>query len=290
MNWDDIRYFLAVCREGSVSGAGARLGVTHTTVSRRVSALETKLGTRLFDRTAEGYVMTQGAENLYSHALAMEETAHAIDRRAFGLDAELRGSLKVTAPYDFCNNVLIPSLDRFFSTYPLIDLELLTTTGLVDLTAREADLAIRLTPKPPDYLIGREVLPLRHGIYAVPRCLKAARGTPNVILFRGDPAEPEWVGRHFAGAQIAFRTDNVSSMLAAVRAGLGVARLPCFIADAENRVRRLDLPLEPSVWGIWVLSHADLRSTARVRAAREFFTNVIEAQRALVLGEKSRYL
>ncbi|MEO1204529.1 MAG: LysR family transcriptional regulator, partial [Pseudomonadota bacterium] len=158
MNWDDARYFLAVCRQGSVSAAGKQLGVNHTTVSRRIAAFESGLSTRLFDRTRDGYVMTQAAENLYDDAVRMEECAQAMDRTAFGRDAELSGSLRLTVPYDFANQLIAPVLPAFRAAYPAIELELLTTTGLMDLSAREADLAIRLTAKPPDYLVGRKVL------------------------------------------------------------------------------------------------------------------------------------
>ena len=151
MNWDDIRYFLALCREGSVSKAGNALGVNHTTVARRITAFEETLGTRLFDRTRDGYAMTQAAENMYDKALDMESYALAIDRAMFGQDAELSGALTLTAPYDFANTVIAPALPNFRKQYPCIELDLLTTTGLVDLAAREADIAVRLTAKPPEY-------------------------------------------------------------------------------------------------------------------------------------------
>ena len=289
MNWDDIRYFLTLCREGSVSRAGAALGVTHTTVARRIAALEQTLGTRLFDRSADGYAMTQVAENIFDTAVRMEERALAIGREVFGRDAALSGKLKLTAPYDFASNVLVSDMGAFRKTYPGIDLELLTTTGLLDMAAREADIAVRLTASPPEYLVGRRVLPLIHGVYATPSYLKKHGDSPQVLLFRGDDAEPEWVAKHFPGAPVAMRIDNVSVMLTAVLAGLGVARMPCFIGDHERRVRRLELDLAPSSWGIWVLTHADLRSTARVRVAREYLADIIENRRELILGENSRY-
>ncbi|MEO1245765.1 MAG: LysR family transcriptional regulator [Pseudomonadota bacterium] len=289
MNWDDTRYFLAVCRAGSVSAAGKTLGVNHTTVARRIAAFESDLGTRLFDRTREGYVMTQAAENMYDNALCMEEYAQTIDRTMYARDAELRGPLKLTVPYDFANRVLAPILPAFKARYPQIDLELLTTTGLVDLAAREADLAIRLTAKPPDYLVGRKLLPLRHGVYGTRRSLRSMGSEPSVILFRSERDMPEWVREHFPAARVVLRTDNLSTMHAAVAAGLGLARMPCYEVDADRKLKRLDLPLTPSSWGIWVLSHVDLRSTARVRVTREFMADAIMQNKTLILGEASRY-
>ena len=289
MNWDDLRYFLALCRDGSVSRAGASLGVTHTTVARRIAALESALGARLFDRGADGYAMTQLAENIYDNALRIEQRAMAIDREVFGKDAALSGNLKVTAPYDFASNVLVPRMGDFRKTYPEIELELLTTTGLLDMAAREADIAVRLTESPPEYLVGRRVLPLVHGIYATPAYLKSCGNRPDVLLFRGDDARPDWVSKHFPDARLGMRIDNVSVMLTAVVNGLGIARMPCFIGDHERKVRRLRLELSPSSWGVWVLSHVDLRSTARVRVAREYLGHIIEGQRDLIGGEHSRY-
>lgn len=289
LNWDDIRYFLALCREGSVSRAGKALGVNHTTVARRIAALEDDLATRLFDRTRDGYSMTQAAENMYGKALEMESHALAIDRAMYGQDAELRGPLKLTVPYDFANRVVVPALPTFREQYPGIELELMTTTGLVDLAAREADIAVRLTAKPPEYLVGRKVLPLRHGIYGSPKYLEAMPDTPDVILFRSERDRPEWAQQHYANATIVLRTDNLSTMRSAVAAGLGVARMPCYEGDSDSRIRRVDEPLTPSTWGVWILSHVDLRSTARVRVCREFLTRIILDRSELILGDRSNY-
>jgi DNA-binding transcriptional LysR family regulator len=288
-NWDDLRFFLALCREGSATGAGRSLEVNHTTVARRIRALEENLGTRLFDHSRNGYEMTQAAEDMYEHARRMEEITQAIDRDVFGQDAELKGPLKITVAHDVAERLVIPRLPEFRDAYPCIDLDILTTTGLVDLAAREADIALRLTAKPPDYLIGREVLPMRHGVYGSPNYLKALHGQAKVILFRGNEEQPEWVRQHFPDAEVAMRVDDVGTMSLAVANGMGLARMPCYVGDTEPSIRRLRLKLTPSTWGIWILSHVDLRSTARVRVAREFLINVIEKQRDLVLGEKSRY-
>jgi len=289
MNWDDLRFFLALSREGSVSGAGKALGVNHTTVARRIGALEAQIGTRLFDHTADGYEMTQAAENMYAHALRIEETTQAIDRDVFGQDAELKGQLKLTIAHDVASQLLIPQIAKFRSAYPCIDLDILTTAGLVDLAAREADIAVRLTAKPPDYLVGREILPLRHGVYGAPQYLKSLDGPADVILFRGNTEMPPWVTENFPDARVVLQIDDVGTMATAVRNGLGIARMPCFIGDSDTDVRRIDLALTPSDWGIWVLSHVDLRSTARVRVCREFLFDIIQQQRALVLGERSHY-
>lgn len=288
-NWDDLRFFLALCREKSATHAGRALGVNHTTVARRIRALERNLGARLFEPSRDGYEMTQAAENMYEHARRMEEVTQAIDRDIFGQDAELKGPLKLTVAHDVAERLVIPKLGKFIEAYPCIDLDVLTTTGLVDLAAREADIALRLTAKPPDYLIGRQVLPMRHGVYGSPNYLEDTDRIARVILFRSEQEQPEWVRQHFPDAETAIRVDDVGAMAHAVARDMGLARMPCYVGDTEPRIRRLDLELTPSTWGIWILSHVDLRSTARVRVAREFLIDTIEEQRDLILGEQSKY-
>jgi len=289
MNWDDLRFFLALSREGSVSGAGRALGVKHTTVARRIRALEERLGTRLFDRLPDGYAMTQVAENIFKHALAMEVLSQAVDREAFGRDAKLAGPLKLTVGNELADRVILPKLRVFREAYPHIDLQLLTTTGLVDLAAREADIAVRLTAKPPDYLVGREVIGLQHGIYGTTRTLREL-SNPDVILFESETEQPPWVTENFPNAQTVLRIDDVTSMVAATRNHIGLSRMPCFIGDSTAGLRRLDVPLKPSDWGVWILSHVDLRATARVRVCRDFLLETIEQQRPLIQGEKSNYI
>ncbi len=284
-----MRFFLALAREETVSAAGRSLGVKHTTVARRIRALEEQLGTRLFDRLSDGYAMTQAAENMFEHALAMEALAQAVDRDAFGHDAELAGPLKLTVAHDIADRLIVPKLRAFTEAYPHIDLQLLTTSGLVDFAAREADIAVRLTAKPPDGLVGREVVRLHHGIYGTTRTLRRRSDQVDVILFRSEGERPTWVAENFPNARTVLRVDDVSSMAAATRSHLGLSRMPCFMGDTDAGLRRLDVQLAPSDWGVWVLSHADLRSTARVRVCREFLLELIQSQRTVIQGEESRY-
>ncbi len=289
INWNDLRYVLALAREGSVSGAGRALSVEHTTVARRISALEKQLGSRLFDRLPNGYVMTQVAEKLYPHALSMEELIQVADREVFGMDEQLSGNLKLTASYDVFSRLVTPKLSKFTDKYPGIVLELLSSSGLANLSDRQADIAVRLSPNPPEYLIGRKVLPLGHGIYASAKYLNKKRSTDTLVLWEHEQKTPEWVADHFPKARVAIRANEILSMMETIRNHIGIGRLPCYVGDSEPTLRRLDLKLTPSTWGIWVLSHVDLRSTARVRVCREFLMSTIEEQKGLVEGLESRY-
>lgn len=291
MNWDDLRFFLALAREGSVSGAGRTLEVKHTTVARRISALEAQLGSRLFDRMPSGYALTQVGENLLPHAQSMETLVAGADREVFGMDTELSGSLKLAASYDVFSRLITPRLQRFTQRYPNIEIELLSSTHLVDLNSRQADIALRLSPKPPEQLVGREIVALAHGIYASETYLK---NTPpslqkHQLILWGQDQNPDWVKDHFPRARVALRVNEVVSMLDATVSGLGLARMPCYMGDSDPDLRRIDLPLTPSNWGVWVLSHPDLRASARVRACREFLIETIEQQRVLIEGTNSKY-
>jgi DNA-binding transcriptional LysR family regulator len=289
MNWDDLRFFLALSREKTVSGAGRVLAVKHTTVARRMAALEKQIGCRLFDRLPNGYAMTQAAENLYLHALAVEEVVQAADREVFGMDTKLSGTLKLTASHNAFTRLVIPKLSEFTDRYPSIDMELLTSTGLADLASRQADIALRFSSKPPEYLVGREVVSMHHGIYASVDYLKQKHGNEKLILWEQERNMPEWTSDHFSGASVAARTTEIMTMLALVKNGFGIARIPCYIADTEPRLCRIDVSLSPSSWGLWVLSHVDLKSTARVRVCREFLIDTIELQRDLIEGRTSTY-
>lgn len=289
MNWDDLRYFLALARSGTVSAAGRELEVKHTTVSRRIKALEQQLGTRLFDRLPGGFAMTTAGEHLYQHALVMEEQAQAVDREVFGLDAQLQGTLIVTASHDVFNRLVIPHLHEFRREYPGIDLHLLSTAGLADLGARQADIALRLTPQPPDYLVGRRVLPLGIGLYASEAYLEASPQPRDILLWCDEIEWPEWAQQHFPEARVSLRASDVTTLLTCVEQGLGVTMLPCYIGDSSPDLRRLDLALKTSTWGVWVLSHADLRSTARVRVCRDFLVDIVRREETLISGSASRY-
>jgi len=289
MNWDDLRYFLALSRVRTVSEAGRVLAVKHTTVARRLQSLEQGLGTKLFDRSSEGYAMTQAGENLYQHALIMEEQAQAVDRQIFGLDSQLQGSLKLTAGHDVFSLLIAPYLGLFKRAYPLIELQLVSSYDLADLSARQADIALRLSPNPPDYLIGKKVLPLRHGVYGSSHYLNNSDKNKQLILWNDEQEYPQWAQQHFINSKVAIRVNDGASMLACVKNHMGLARLPCYIGDSAPELRRLDIELIPSKWGVWVLSHVDLRATARVRAGREFLIDIIEQQKELIEGLSSQY-
>lgn len=289
LNWDDLRYFLALARNGTMSEAGRELRVKHTTVARRIKSLEQNLASRLFDHLPQGYAMTQVGENLYQHALEMEQRAFAVNREVLGSDTQLSGALNLTASHNVASVLITPHLTKFHQNYPEVELNLLCSIDLADLTVRQADIAIRLTAKPPQHLIGKKLLPLRHGIYASTQYLTQAPKTPQVILWLGESQQTDWLVKSFENVKVMMRADDITTILSCVENHMGLARLPCFVGDSSAQLKRLDIALPPSDWGIWMLSHVDLRATARVRVCREFLADTIQDNRCLVEGLNSHY-
>ena len=242
----------------------------------------------MFDHLPDGYALTPAGENLYQNALTMEEQAQAVERQVFGLDTQLTGSLVVTASHDVFSRLVIPHLGIFRQACPGIDLQLLSSSGLADLSTRQADIALRMTPKPPDYLIGKKVMPLGIGIYASRQYLENNPDPDHLVLWNDEIEMPEWARQNFPAAKTVIRANDVTTLLACLDNHMGVTMLPCYIGETAD-LYRLDLPLTASTWGVWVLSHVDLRATARVRACREFLVDIIEQQKGLIAGLDSRY-
>ncbi len=286
-DWDDIRYFLSVSREGSVSGAAKVLGVNHSTVSRRIKGFEERHGVLLFNRLRDGYEMTESADAIFEQAQNIESQSEQISRTLFGQDARLEGPINLTMPHDIFEYCLAPELAQFNKKHPGIEINLMVTKGVRNLASREADLAIRLTPSPPDYLIGRQVSGLQHGVYVASHIdLTQPVG---IIIWSGETELPEWANQYFPNAYISLKVDDLSSMYASVKAGFGVARMPCYMPDSihDTQVVKLNIPIPRSDWSVWVLSHIDLRKTARIKKCRDFLIAAINKKRALFEGVTS---
>lgn len=284
-DWDDIRYFLAVTRSGSVSGAAKVLGVNHSTVTRRIQSFEEKHGVQLFIRQRDGYEMADAAYTILEQAQQIEEQTQQISRTLYGRDSRLEGPISLTMTHDLFEYCLAQDLAQFQHEYPDIQLNLTVSPGLRNLASREADLAIRLTQTPPDYLVGHKVAGLQHGIYSG-RTWANDEPVP-VVQWSSEVQLPDWASQHFSRAYTAMRVDTLSSMYAAVKAGFGVARMHCYMPDglAHDGVMKLPISLPRSDWSVWVLSHTDLRKTRRVQRCREFLLQRLKLKQALFEGE-----
>lgn len=274
MEWDDLRYVLALVREGTLSAAAASLGATHTTVGRRLRALEARLGVRLFDRTPDGYVPTAAGHDMAAVAEKMEEDVLLLEGRVLGRDARLAGKLRVTT-LDMLFRHHHAAFSSFTERYPSIELTVGTSDVEVSLTRREADVALRMTRTPPPYLVGRKVGRVEFAPYAS-RALVARVGVRAPLsaypwLHWDERLNMRWLdvwlAKNAPGARIALRMDaGTGSLRDAVAAGLGVHFLATFEGDGDPSLKRL-APVDPSFGrDLWLLTLAELKNAPRVRA------------------------
>ncbi len=287
MQWDDLRIFLAIARAGSISGGAKRLGVQHSTVSRRLRSMEEQLGTRLIERKTSGYELTEAGEELKLSASKIEVEILEFEGAQSGHDADATGELRVSAINNMASTVLMPIFTRFSERYPKIELHIQVTNKFVKLAERDADIAIRLTNTPLDTLIGTQMTTVASAVYGSrDYCAR---------LQAGDVQE-KWLGIECCGFHISWTSeacpdkdhnlyvDDTLLTLAALKAGAGLAYLPCFMGDSEPSLRRFREPEPKHDLGLWLLYHRDLRRTKRVRLFREHMQREITEQRALFEG------
>ena len=289
MNWDDLRLFLAVVRSGSISGAAKQLGVQHSTISRRIRQFELNLGARLIERKKGGYELTQAGEHVKEAANNIEREILGVDGALIGKDTHLTGPLRVTAINNMASSILMPMFADFSKQHPLVKLHLIVSNLDASLAQRDADIAIRLTNSPPDTLIGRRIVTVASAIY----------GHQNYVeKLRQENREPKWIGVECCGFHKTwtkqesgkqphnFISDDTLLTHAAVREGLGVSILPCFMGDADPTLVRYCEPDPAYNLGLWILLHPDLKRTARVLTFRDHMTKAINEKRDLFEGKR----
>ena len=295
LNWDDLRYVLAVARSGSMSGAARDLGVNHATVLRRVRNLEEQLGSTVFDRVGHTYIITPAGQVAYDAAVMMEQQSAAVQRQVVGQSTELSGTIVVTAPEPMSETFLVPMVREFTDLYPDIVIELSLSMRVYDLSMREADVAFRVTSNPPDDVIGTHLGILGMGVYGPESAAWKAADITDVIRFSahdptvkiGDEGELEhnWDEQYAPQARVRMMTDNATVAMHAIRAGLGAARLPISIGEAaDGLVRVPDIPIVKGA-DMWLLTHVDLRTNARIRLFRDFVKEFYAKRKAELEGE-----
>ncbi len=287
MNWDDLRLFLAVAREGSISGGARKLGVQHSTVSRRIRALEKTMGVRLIERKKSGYELTPAGESLKLAACKMEHEVLEVDGSLGGWDTHLTGELRVTATNMMASGILMPMFARFSLNYPDVDLHLLASNKNSSLVERDADVAIRMTNTPNDALIGKQLGTVATTVYASHEYLKQMQeeGTKPVWLGVNCCAfHKSWTGKKAAGQRQNIYVDDTLLTAAALKQHIGVAYLPCFMGDTDQELVRVCPPDPQMKLGVWLLFHQDLKRTARVLAFRDHMIEEMKQQAHLLEG------
>lgn len=290
MDWDDIKIFLALMRCGNVRSAAATLNVSHSTVARRIDALEEKLAVRLFDRLPNGYALTPVGEDMLKVAESVEDELGGLERRVLGHDHKLSGRIRATMVDALATRLLMPHLAEFTQRYPEIDLEVDDTYEAVDLDRREADIAFRFARNPPEHLIGRRLV----------TCATAAYASQDYLDSHDlqDPASACWIGfgkrnpfpswvkeSTFPNIPVKGRFVSLLAQVEACKAGMGVGMLPCFLSEPEPTLKRLS-PAKPNPnFELWILSHRDMRTNARIRMFSQFMASAIMGHRPPLEGD-----
>lgn len=296
IEWDDLRYVLAVADAGSLAGAARRLGVNHTTVLRRVGALEKRLGLRLFERLPAGYVLTGGGEEMVEAARHIGDRVTNLERKLAGQDLRISGTVRVTTTDTLMASILPEMFAEFRAAHSGIVIEVALSNLMFNLTRRYADVAIRPADNPPEALIGRRIARIAFAIYGSPRYLAASGKTEDLASHQWVGPDDSlavtsigrWMRKTVPDSQIILRADSLLALRQAAQTGIGLAALPCYLADLSPDLVRVQGPVDAMESALWILTHQDLRHTARIRAFTEFAAGALGRRRGLIEGAEVR--
>lgn len=291
-NWDDLRVFLTLARDGTLTTAAKTLGVSHPTVARRVAALEAQIGARLFDRLPDRFVPTSAGEELLGDTEAMERAALSIDRRSASLSDTVSGVVRLSAGEEI-SALLARHLPDLRARLTQIEFELSATHTALNLSRREADLLIREQVPDVGDIVARKLGRVAYAIYASPSLavakptLAALKAVPWVGFDDDHTYMPgqRWLQERLEGAKPAIRCNNWLVVHEAARAGAGFAVLPCYLGDPDGRLRRVGSPIADVFADQWLLVHRDLRALPRVRAVMDAMIELFHQERPLLEGK-----
>jgi DNA-binding transcriptional LysR family regulator len=292
VNWDDLKFFLAVCKYGSIRGAARSLDVNHATVSRRINNFEASLGKRLFERTAQGYIQTALANELFQEASFLEERMNTVQRRIISNDDSLKGDIRVTFPECLGQAVLMEDIADFCRLYPQVNVHAVGSVRTLNLLNRETDVAFRICEEPPDYVVGRKLATIHRACYISRKLLPKLNEL-------GWLEQQHWLGwsdklRRPIGliAKEYPRLDSQHQILSVIlraeacKQGMGVAILPCSTADNDPDLVRIPPYVSEAKYALWILSHPDMRKNQKIKTFVHFMTKRVLAKRALLEGEE----
>lgn len=281
LDWEDLRHFLMLAREGTLSAAARGLGVDHATVARRVRSLEAETGLKLVDRRARSYTLTDQGSRIAATAAPMEEAAFAVGRAVLAVKPGVRGEVAVSAPPSLANAFIAPQILRLRLRHPGIVLKLIGEKRTASLNRREADVALRLTRPTEPGLIARKLGSFGFGLYGSPSYLKETpRHAFAFIAYDSsmdDAPQQRWLAVTAAGHEIVLRTSDLENQAAAARAGVGLAVLPDFLGDADPKLMRHALAPIAVRRDLWLVVHRDLRNAPAVRAVMAFLMECLKA-------------
>lgn len=289
-DWDDVRYFLAAARAGSSRAAARELGVNQSTMSRRLSQFEEEQGVRLFERRARGLELTGAGQEIVSSAEEIEKRFAMLDRSILGRDTRLSGQIKVSVP-DFMVARIGPMVATFARRYPATQTELVVDNGMADLSQREADVVVRLAAKPPEHLVGRRIAGAAAAAYGsvayVSKCAKVDDLASHDWIRWGDAwrrIPPErWIDENVPKANVRAVVNANLAMVELAVAGLGLAFQLYYTAENDARLVRVGPPFDFGL-SLWLLTHEDIRRTARIATFMKFMGDELAAHRCELEG------
>ncbi len=277
LNWDDFRLVKAIADARSLTGAAQLLGLNHSTVFRRLGALETAVGAPVFERSRAGYDPTAAGDEMIALANRLEESVLEVERRLAGRDLRPTGRVRVTTVEAVGQRFMPAILGQFQAQNPAVVIDLILSEREMNLSRREADVAIRVTNDPPETLVGRRICTVRWAIYCRRDLADRTGGTlgeqASFIGFVqdfGPPTAHRWIEANVGRERIAARVNSLHAMFEMTMQGFGATPLPCYLGDESPALTRIGRPLREWDLGLWILTHSDLRRSARVRAFMDF--------------------
>lgn len=294
LDWDDLKYFLAIAEEGSMSAAAKKLHVSQPTLSRRLATLEERTGSELFHRSRSGQTLTNLGEQIYSHALHMRDDVFAVERLITGHDTTLSGTVTISCIETIGARWLVKRMVPFHKEYPGITIDIKIDNSTSDLLRREADIALRMYRPQQNDLIAKRTITMNYAYYAsksyieeygTPMRLRALQGHKVILPHDEILAHTSRTQRpRQIDADIVFRSNNFMALEAAVSQGLGFGACSCLTADANPDLVRLfdDRVIFSSE--IWLVSHSELKRSARIRSMYDYLGDLLQANKAAFEG------
>lgn len=286
LQWDDIRYFLELARTGSLSGTARRLNVEHSTVARRVEALELSLGMKLFDRLPKAWSLTAEGEVLVSQASRLDDEAQAFSRAALGVSA-LQGTVRVSAPPVLASHLLVPHLAGIREQWRNINLEVIGDIRDAHLSRGEADLAIRMSRPSAPGLVARCIGELHYGLYAAHGYTARPEADWEFLGYDeslGQVPQQQWLNRVANGRRFLLRSNDLAALLHGARAGLGLAALPHFLVANDRSLSAIPTRFDAIKREIWLVMHPDVRRSPRVRVVADLLVTLVGEAQVLLSG------
>jgi DNA-binding transcriptional LysR family regulator len=293
-DWDDMRFFLAAARNGSSRAAARALGVNQSTMSRRLSQFEDEQGVRLFERLARGLELTGPGQELFRSAEEIEGRFAQVERKLLGHDTRLSGLIRVSLP-DFMVSSLGPTLSEFGKRYPATRTEVVVDNGFANLSQREADVVIRLAVSPPENLVGRRIASLAAGVYGSEEYLRGCDDAADLSTldwirwgnaWRTIPPE-RWIDKHVPTGNVRAVVNTNLAIEELAAAGLGVGFLACYTAEKDPRLKRVGPTFDFGL-AVWLLTHEDIRRTARIATFMKFVGDELASERRHIEGPRPK--